>query len=73
MDRQLHLLTDDDTRSDRRWRLDPATKAVGRRGLAQARAALRAAARAAASPEETTPRLLPQSSGPLRRPGVAAA
>jgi hypothetical protein len=67
MDRQLHLLTDDDTRSGGHWRLDPATRAVGRRGLAQARAAL-GAARTSSPP--ASPGLLPQSSSRLRRPAA---
>lgn len=70
MDRQLHLLSDDDTRAGAQWRLDATTRAVGRRGLAQARAALRAAAHHASSPDEA-PRLLPQSSSRLRRAAAA--
>jgi hypothetical protein len=48
MEAQLHLLADesaapeDDTAS---WRLDDSTRAVGRRGVAQSRGALRAALR----------------------------
>jgi hypothetical protein len=58
MDAQLHLLPEDETtpspeptagrgseprRSD--WRLDDSTRALGRRGVAEARSALRAAMR----------------------------
>jgi len=38
MNHQLHLLTPDD--QVRSWRIDAETREVGRRGLAQARAAL---------------------------------
>jgi hypothetical protein len=67
MERQLHLLTDDDhRRAD--WRLDAHTRAIGRQGLARARAALRAAARPTDEPAPAaTPRLTPQSSTHLRR------
>ncbi len=44
MEAQLHLLpteVDDDTS----WRLDESTRAIGRRGVAEARGALRAALR----------------------------
>lgn len=67
MDRQLHLLSNDDTDAARRWRLDPETRAVGRKGLAQARAALRTAARQAAREPAPTPRTLSQSSSRVRR------
>lgn len=40
MARQLHLLLDDGPRD---WRLDESTRNLGLQGLAQARAALRAA------------------------------
>jgi hypothetical protein len=40
MARQLHLLLDDGPRD---WRLDESTRDLGLQGLAQARAALRAA------------------------------
>lgn len=36
-----------------RWRLDDRTKAIGRRGIAQARAALRAATQAAAEQDRS--------------------
>jgi hypothetical protein len=69
MERQLHLLTDDDRRAD--WRLDAHTRAIGRQGLAAARAALRAAARPTGEPvPAATPRLAPQSSTHLRRPAA---
>jgi hypothetical protein len=48
MDAQLHLIPEaDDDRPAREatWRLDDSTRAVGRRGIQQARAALRSAAR----------------------------
>jgi hypothetical protein len=49
MEAQLHLLpTEADARSERdeaSWRLDDSTRAVGRRGVAEARSALRAALR----------------------------
>lgn len=48
MARQLVLL-DSDTESAADWRLDETTKEVGRRGLAEARAALAAAQRHAAA------------------------
>jgi hypothetical protein len=64
MDRQLHLLTNDDT-SEHDWRLDAQTRAVGRKGLAQARAALRAAAARRGSRAPAS-RPLPQSSSRLR-------
>jgi hypothetical protein len=70
MERQLHLLSDDDANRTN-WRLDARTRAIGRRGLAQARAALRAAARPVdgeAAP--ATPRLAPQSSSHVRRPAA---
>jgi hypothetical protein len=60
MDRQLHLLTN---QPEAAWRLDPKTRAIGQRGLAQARAALQAA-RAAGSP---TPTPLRPSSSTVRR------
>jgi hypothetical protein len=37
------------------WRLDDSTRAIGRRGLAEARSALRAAQARAASREEAAP------------------
>ncbi len=44
MEAQLHLLpTEDD--ADVSWRLDETTRAIGRRGVADARIALRAALR----------------------------
>jgi hypothetical protein len=44
MEAQLHLLpTEDDAEIS--WRLDDATRAIGRRGVADARGALRAALR----------------------------
>ncbi len=44
MEAQLHLLpTDDDVEAS--WRLDDSTRAIGRRGVADARGALRAALR----------------------------
>ena len=47
MEAQLHLLTtDEDERlAARDWRLDEPTRALGRRGVADARRALRAALR----------------------------
>jgi len=47
MEAQLHLLTDetDDRRPSRDWRLDESTRALGRRGVADARRALRNAIR----------------------------
>jgi len=49
MEAQLHLLPDElptDVVSDEAsWRLDESTRAVGRRGVAEARTALRAALR----------------------------
>jgi hypothetical protein len=44
MEAQLHLLpTEDDVEAS--WRLDDSTRAIGRRGVADARGALRAALR----------------------------
>jgi len=48
MDAQLHLIpeaADDRLVRDINWRLDDSTRAVGRRGIQQARAALRTATR----------------------------
>jgi hypothetical protein len=70
MERQLHLLSDEDA-SRPNWRLDATTRAIGRRGLAQARAALRAAARPVdGEPALEAPRLAPQSSSHVRRPAA---
>jgi hypothetical protein len=43
MARQLHLLPQSDRDTPRDWRLDEATRTLGFQGVAQARAALRAA------------------------------
>lgn len=43
MARQLHLLPQSDPDAPRDWRLDEATRTLGFQGVAQARAALRAA------------------------------
>jgi hypothetical protein len=70
MERQLHLLSDEDA-SRPSWQLDATTRAIGRRGLAQARAALRAAARPIdGAPAPAAPRLAPQSSSHVRRPAA---
>ena len=48
MEAQLHLLTEidqDEASEPTEWRLDESTRAVGRQGISQARAALRSAAR----------------------------
>ena len=46
MEAQLHLLADEtDDRPGREWRLDESTRALGRRGVADARRALQAAVR----------------------------
>jgi hypothetical protein len=60
MDAQLHLIPEvtpqadgDRPVRDVNWRLDDSTRAVGRRGIQQARAALRSAARhRAVGPDE---------------------
>ena len=41
MNDQLVLLDDNETRPERGWRLDEQTREIGRRGVAQARNALR--------------------------------
>ena len=56
MNRQLHLLPHDHQAN---WRLNEETRAVGRKGLAQARAALIAARTAPERPPQ--PRLRPTS------------
>jgi hypothetical protein len=43
MESQLHLLSEEGERQE--WRLSPATRETGRRGIERARAALAAAAR----------------------------
>ena len=48
MEAQLHLLPNDDD-VEASWRLDESTRAIGRRGVADARGALRAALRHRAS------------------------
>jgi hypothetical protein len=72
MERQLHLLSNEEAAGRASWRLDSQTRAIGRRGLAQARAALRAARPVDddTSPDSPTPRLAPQSSTHLRRPAA---
>lgn len=50
MARQLTLLESSPT-----WRIDEATKAAGRKGIAEARASLRAALAAQADPATDTP------------------
>jgi hypothetical protein len=70
MARQLHLTVDNelDDEASRRFRLDARTKAIGRRGLAKARAAL-ALGRTQVSDERDTP---PASSSNTRRQRKAA-
>jgi hypothetical protein len=60
MNRQLHLLPP----TSQTWRLDAATREVGRKGLAQARAALRNARTAPERPPQPAPR--PTSHSHLR-------
>lgn len=45
MDAQLHLITTEDPAAEAAWRLDGETVEAGRRGVALARQALRAARR----------------------------
>jgi hypothetical protein len=73
MERQLHLLSNDEADGRASWRLDTQTRAIGRRGLAQARAALRAARPDDDTPPRPPARLVPQSSTHLRRPERPAA
>lgn len=67
MARQLHLAVDSDG-TDGRFRIDARTKAIGRKGLAKARAAL-ARGRTETSDERDTP---PSTSSNRRRPRKAA-
>jgi hypothetical protein len=66
MARQLHLLQHDDLDTPRDWRIDDATRTLGLQGLAQARAALRAARSAPRPPVRPAPR----TSTNVRRPAA---
>ena len=55
MTRQLHLLPQSDPDTPRDWRLDETTRTLGFEGVAQARAALRAARSAPRPPAGATP------------------
>jgi len=63
MARQLHLAVEDGDGTDGRFRIDARTKAIGRKGLAKARAAL-AKGRGGASDDHDTP---PSTSTSTRR------
>ena len=66
MEAQLHLLpTDDDAEAS--WRLDESTRAIGRRGVADARGALRAALRHRASEADDAGDLLDATDRPVGR------
>lgn len=59
MARQLHLLPHTEAAGPRDWRLDEATRTLGFEGIAQARAALRAARSAHVPDPDTTPEATP--------------
>lgn len=59
MARQLHLAVDDVDGTDGRFRIDARTKAIGRKGLAKARAALTKGRTDAGDDSDTPPSTSP--------------